>query len=410
MKAEQKVRVLEPERKQGKFLFEIPEDRLSTDHPARMLWAIIVTLDLSGFLAGAKAVEGVAGRARLSPAMLLTLWLYALSRGVGSAREIARLLETDDAFRWIVGDVGVSHHTLSQFRVGHFAALQGLMSNVLATLMHKGLLSLERVAQDGTRVRASASAPSFRTGPALKECLEQADLHIKAVLADADNPELSAAHHAARVAKARDMKERIEEAIATVKELVETKGKTAEKARASTTDPESRVMKMPDGGFRPGHNVQLAVAGSELGGPRTIVGLQVTNVGSDMGSLAPMVEQIAERTGALPKAMLADANHGKHACIEAITAKGVAPLVSLSKTIALSKVPAIRAWHELMQSEIGKLKYKARAGLVELVNAHFKDRFGLAEVLVRGTQKVTCVMLLGALAFNLLQHAPKLLV
>jgi hypothetical protein len=340
--------------------------------------------------------------------MLLTLWLYAISRGIGSAREIERLTRTDDAFRWIVGDVSVSHHRLSQFRVSHFGALQALMTNVLATLMDKGLLSLERVAQDGTRVRASASAPSFRTGGALAECREQAALHIKAVLADADNPELSAGQHAARVAKARAVQKRIDEAIATVKDLVENKGKSPEKARASTTDTEARVMKMPDGGFRPGFNVQLAVAGSELGGPRTIVGLQLTNVGSDMGSLAPMVSQIEARTGLLPKAMLADANHGKHACIEVLVAKGVTPLISLSKTVARSDTPAIQLWHDTMRSDEGKRAYKARAGLVELVNAHFKDRFGLAQVLVRGIDKVSCVMLLGAIAFNLLQHAKKL--
>lgn len=409
MANEPKVRVREPDRKQGVIVFEMPEDRLPTDHPARVLWSIGETLDLSAFVAGAKAVEGRAGRSLLSPTMLLTLWLYAISRGIGSAREIARLLQTDEAFRWIAGNVGVSHHTLSQFRVGHFGALQGLMTSVLATLMHKGLVSLERVAQDGTRVRASASAPSFRTGASLEECREQAELHLKAVLADADNPELSAGHHAARVAKARETKQRIDEAIATVKELVEKKGKTADKARASTTDPESRVMKMPDGGFRPGFNVQLAVAGSELGGPRTVVALQVTNVGSDMGSLTPMVKQIEERTGELPKAVLADANHGKHTCIEALVAKGITPLVALTKIVARSNAPAIRQWHETMQSEEGKRAYKPRAGLVELVNAHLKDRFGLEKVLVRGTTKVTCVMLLGALAFNLLQHAPKLL-
>ena len=409
MNTEPKVRVREPERKQGVFFYDIPEDRLAVEHPARVLWAIVETLDLTAFLSGAKSVEGRAGRAVLSPSMLLAIWLHALSRGIGSAREISRLLDTDEAFRWIAGGVGVSHHTLSQFRVGHFAALQGLMTQVLGTLIHKGLLSLERVAQDGTRVRASASAPSFRTGAALEQCREQAELHIKAVLADAENPDITAGQHAARVAKARETKKRIDEAIATVKELVEKKGKTEQKARASTTDPESRVMKMPDGGFRPGFNLQIAVAGSEMGGARTVVGLQVTNVGSDMGSLTPMVKQIEQRTGELPEAILADANHGKHSCIEHLTAKGITPLVSMTKTAAASDVQAIKKWHELMQSAEGKRRYKARAGLVELVNAHFKDRFSLASVLVRGVRNVTCVLLLGALAFNLMQHAPRLL-
>lgn len=122
--------------------------------------------------------------------MLLCVWLYAISQGIGSAREIARLCHSDAAFRWIVGDVSVSHQVLSEFRVGHRATFDALMSDVLASLMHKGLLSLDMVAQDGTRVRAS-SAPSFRRYGSLLECRAQASLHLKAVLADADNPELS---------------------------------------------------------------------------------------------------------------------------------------------------------------------------------------------------------------------------
>jgi hypothetical protein len=190
--------------------------------------------------------------------MLLTLWLYAISCGVGSAREIARLTETELAYRWISGEMRVSHQLLSRFRVSHGEVLDGLMTQVLGTLLHKGLLSLKVVAQDGTRVRASASAPSFRSEGALQQCLEQAQLHLKAVLAQADDPELSMAQKAAREAGARDFERRVQQAIATVKQL-RPSGKG--KARASTTDPQARVMKMPDGGYRPAYNVQLAVAG-----------------------------------------------------------------------------------------------------------------------------------------------------
>ena len=142
------------------------------------------TLDLSAFSAQAKAVEGRAGRDVLSTSMLLTLWLYAISNGIGSAREIARRTLSDDAFRWVVGDKKVGHAALSSFRVDHGAALEKLMTDVLGVLLHKKLLSLDRAAQDGTRVRASASAPSFRREASLLECREQAALHLKAVLAE----------------------------------------------------------------------------------------------------------------------------------------------------------------------------------------------------------------------------------
>ena len=125
-------------------------------------------------------------------------------------------------------------------------------------------------------------------------------MHIKAVLAAADDPEYTRAQHAARAAAAKGFQERVDAAITTVTELQQHRSPSDSPARASTTDAEARVMKMADGGFRPGYNVQYAVAGSEMGGPRTIVGVNVTNVGSDMGSLAPMVAQIEERTSERP--------------------------------------------------------------------------------------------------------------
>jgi transposase len=163
-----RVRTREPQRAQGVIRFEIPEETLPADHPARMLWRIVETLDLWAFLA--KGVEGRQGRDRTSVRMLLTLWLYAISVGVGSAREIERRQSTDPAFQWIVGDEHVGRSTLSEFRISHREALDKLFTDVLAALLHRGLASLDLVAQDGTRVRASASAPSFRREGSLAEC------------------------------------------------------------------------------------------------------------------------------------------------------------------------------------------------------------------------------------------------
>jgi transposase len=399
-----RVRTKEPMRRQGVIRFEMPEDTLPPSHRARLLWRVLETLDLSAFTAQAKAVEGRAGRDVLSPAMLLTLWLYAISIGIGSAREIARRTESDDAFRWIVGDKEVGHAALSAFRVGHSTALEKLMTDVLGVLLHKGLVSLDRVAQDGTRVRASASAPSFRREATLLDCREQAALHVKAVFADPD-PEASEAERLARIAGALDYQQRVEAAIATVQTLRDGGKK---EPRASTTDADARVMKMPDGGFRPGYNIQLATAGSELGGPRTIVGVRVTNTGSDMGSVTPMLDEIKARTGQLPSQLLADANHAAHSCIETATRAGVEVLIAipvreLCSTQSVS--PAVQAWRDRMKTDEGKRAYRVRASLCELSNAHLKCHHGTASVLVRGLAKVTCVALLGAIAANVLAHA-----
>jgi transposase len=406
-----KPRVVEPRRNQGVIRFELPEESLPPEHRVRVLDRVVGTLDLSPFTRDAKAVEGRAGRTILSPRMKLTLWLYGISRGIGSAREIARLTRSDDAFRWVVGDLEVSHYTLSAFRVGHEEALDQLMTDVLASLMHKGLLSLDLVAQDGTRVRASASAPSFRTYGSLLECRRQAEMHLKAVLAAADDPAEPRRRRIAQEAAARDFQRRVEEAIKTVAEIRTDRPPASGFRRASTTDADARVMKMPDGGFRPGYNVQLAVAGSEDGGPRTIVGLRVTNLGSDMGSIAPMLDDVEQRTGEAPTVLLADANHAKHDCIETATRDGVEVVMAVPRrTGPLEEAsPEVVAWRARMTTDDAKRLYRARAGLVELLNAHFKARFGIDRLLVRGLPKVRCVVLLAGLTFNLLQNADRLL-
>jgi transposase len=153
--------VSEPQRKQAVIRFELPEEKLPPTHRARVLWEVVGTLDLGKFVRGVKAVEGTVGRKTLSPRMKLVLWLYAISTGVGSAREIARLVRSDDAYRWIVGDLEVGHDTLSSFRVDHGAALDELMTDILASLMHKGVLSLDLVAQDGIRIRAAGRRRRF---------------------------------------------------------------------------------------------------------------------------------------------------------------------------------------------------------------------------------------------------------
>lgn len=409
-----KPRVAEPQRRQGVIRFEMPEDKLPPTHAARVLWDVIGRLDLAAFLDGAKAIEGTVGRKTLSPQMKLTLWLYAISNGVGSAREIARLIERDDGYRWIVGDLEVGHHTLSAFRVNHGAALEQLMTDILASLMHKGVLSLDLVAQDGIRIRAAATAPSFRGIESLLECREQAALHLKATLANADDPELTLGQRVAREAGARDFQRRVEEAISTVGELQKTRRPSEKPARASTTDAEARVMKMADGGFRPAFNVCMATAGSPLGGPRTIVGVQVTNVGSDMGTITPMLAEIERRTGQLPKTLLADANHAAHGCIRAAAAAGVDALIAVPKRSQHAGAqanldPAVVAWRERMTTDEAKAVYRARASLCELINAHLRSHHGVEQFLVRGLAKVTCVALLAAITSNILQHAATLL-
>ncbi len=314
-------------------MYEIPEDALPEDHTARLLWRVVETLDLSRFLSQAKAVEGQQGRRVLSVRMLLTVWLYAISRGIGSAREIERSLTSDAAFRWIIiGDLSLGRTRLSEFRVEYGEALDRLFTDVLATLMQRDLVRLDLVAQDGTRVRASASAPSFRRALSLQECREQAALHVKAVFASADDPEVSEQVKRAREAKSS----RLPATCAgrdcaalppppTIQDEREaSRRKHKNEPRASTTDPQARVMKMGDGGFRPAYNVQLATAGSPLGGPPHDCRRPRDPPGQRHEfDRAYALDDIERRTGALPDVLLADAGHNDHNSIRLAAARGV---------------------------------------------------------------------------------------
>jgi transposase len=407
--APKRIRIEEPNRSQVQFI--VADDLLTPEHPARVLWDVTGALDLSRFVVGAKVVHGSAGRSLKSPRMKLCLWLYAMTQGVGSAREIARRCKTDIAFRWVVGDVVLTHDTLSAFRRQQGAAFDDVLSQILGALMHKGVLSFELVALDGMRVRASASSPSFRTALSLAACREQAALHVKAVLAQADDPELTKAQKAVRESKARDFQRRVDEAVATVESLAKRPAPPL-RPRASTTDPEARVMKMADTGFRPAYNVQLATAGSPMGGPRTVVGVHVTNVGSDYGSMPRLLDDVVRRTGAVPDVTVADSGHASHDDIRDAAVRGTTAIVAIPdhtqrRPIEKERDEAIVAWRQRMDTDEAKVLYRARASLCELLNARMRS-YGLEQFLVRGVRNVTNVVLLAVIAANILQHTATL--
>lgn len=418
-----KVRVREPRRDGQQIVIEISDDSLSVEHPARMLWELFGRLDLSAFLAGAKAVEGSRGGPLKSRRMLLTLWAYALVRGIAHAREIERRLrENDLGFRWIAGDQHVSHTLLSEFLSDHLEAMHRLFTDVLGVLLAHGLIFLpgHRVAQDGTRVRADAALASFRTRAGLAQARVQAELHLKAVLARMDDPPLPERHQRARERGAMDVLDRIGSAAKAVQALQEQRSNSSSKQRqstapkASTTDPEARIMKVTNGGFEPSYNVQLAVVGSPMGGPATIVGVQVTNVGTDKNSILPMSAQVDERTGLKLDAILVDADHLTHGEVRAAQQRDprllvIAPVPERWELSEAPQEPAIAAWIAEAATEPMRSAYRARKSLVERANAVLKERLKLRRVPVRGLNKVLSVFLLASAVANLVQHGLSLL-
>ena len=183
------ARVLRPVRNQLEWAVVDLESRLPQEHRARVIWSFLERLDLSAFYAPVKAVENRPGRPTTDPKALLALWLLATVDGIGSARRLARLCQEHDAYRWMRGNVPVNYHMLSDFRVVHQEALDGLLTQIIGSLMAAGAVRLERVAQDGMRVRSSAGAASFRGAQGLKRCLKEARAQVDQLAQERERPD-----------------------------------------------------------------------------------------------------------------------------------------------------------------------------------------------------------------------------
>ena len=385
------------------------ENLLEEDHQARLVWDFVQGLDLSPLLDRIRAVEGHPGAPPADPRILVALWLYATLEGVGSARALAWLCSHHNAFRWIVGGVSVNYHSLSDFRSGHVEFLDQLLTHSVTVLREQDLVDLNRVAQDGLRVRASAGAASFHRKATLEEHLREAQEQVRLLkeeLADdPGGPERRQA--AARRRAAEERAGRLQQALARLPEL-EAKKKAAERdqARASGTDPEATVMKMADGGYRPAYNVQFSTDTAS----QVIVGADVLTTGSDMGQITPMLEQVHRRHGTYPAEALADGGFAALADIEAAqaaprgaTVYAPVPKPKDPKRDRYEPLPgdsaAVAAWRARMKTGAAKAIYQERASVAECVNAQARNR-GLLRLLVRGLRKVRAVVLWYALAHN----------
>jgi transposase len=386
------------------------DDFLPEEHDARTVWEYVGGLDLSELYARIQAVEGGPGQAPADPRILVALWLFATLRGVGSARELNRLCQDHSAYRWICGGVSMNYHTLSDFRTQHVELLDRLLTESVASLMAEGLVTLDRVAQDGMKVRASAGAASFRRQPTLEEALAEAEKQVAQLRKELEsNPAApKTRQQAARRRAAEERAERIRAALGQLPKIAESKkAKDREKARASTTDADARVMKMGDGGFRPAFNVQLATATDS----QVITGVDVTNSGGDQGQLAPMVEQHQQRYEQVPAEALVDGGFAKKEDIEKVEQGGTTVYAPVQKskdpqrdahTPRPDDTPAVARWRQRMATDEAKVIYRERAATAECVNALARNR-GLQRFLVRGLRKVKAVILWYALAQNLMR-------
>jgi transposase len=412
-----KVRVASPERTQVKLVPLALEALIAADHPARTVWQFVSGLDLKMLYDEVQSVEGRAGRPAIDPALLLALWLYGLADDVRSSRELEQLCREHDAYRWLCGGVSVNYHTLSDFRT-QSQVFDTLLTQMLAVLTKEGVLKVQRVAQDGMRIRASAGASSFHGRDSLKGHLRAAAERVKLAKETDTTPGVSERKRKAEQRAAEDRERRIrraQELLPQAEKAMETRppSKRSGEPRTSTTDPEARVMKMADGGFRPAYNGEVASDTNTT----IIVGVDVVNVGSDMAQLSPMLEQIEKRFGYLPQEVLVDGGFPSAETLEHAAGCGVtvyAPVPKPRETGASTRgryepakgdTPEKIAWRKRMATAESQKVYRLRAATAELVNARLR-RYGLRALTVRGLEKARAMLLLSALTHNLFRaHA-----
>lgn len=407
-------RMKSPDRSQVDPNPKMIDELIPPDHKARLVWELVRELDLTPLYAQIKAVEGHAGRPPIDPRILVALWLYATDEGIAKARELYRRCYDCDPYKWLRGGVNVNYHTLADFRTQHPEWLKDQVTTNIAAMRGEGLASLDVLGQDGMRVRASAGNDSFKREATLQQLLEEADQEWDRLQQEFEQEtELSAREQAAQERAVRERIERLKQAQQEVQKVAEAREKRKKgdgaSARASTTDPEARRMKMGDGGTRPAYNVEFTTDLDSL----VIVGADLINAGSDAGQMEPMVEQIETEQAPLPEngEYYVDGGFATKEDIASVEKRGVtvfSPPKDVEKQQRNGKdpyapkrgdSPEVAAWRQRMGTEEGRQKYKQRAKC-EWSNAECRNR-GLHQFVVRGLAKVKSVVLWYVLVHNL---------
>lgn len=419
-----KPRINSPIRSQVEFKMFCLEDLVPAEHKVRFVWNYVKQLNMSKFLEKIQSVAGNAGRSATDPRLLLALWIYATIEGIGSGRVIETYCTDHNAFKWLCGNVPINYHTLTDFRSSNKELLDDLLTQSVAVFLNQGLISLERIAQDGIRVRASAGSASFRRKETLEEHYAIAKAFVQQLIKEQESSPKEIVDRKKseelRLAKQKEncLKQALEQLELLKKKKEEAKKKQhkhlteqeKKNMRASPTDPESRKMKMANGGFSPAYNVQMATDTKT----QVIVGLSVNNAGSDIGQMSPMYEQVKERYSEWkvePNDWLVDGGYNENAEIEKM--KKMNPNSTVYMPPKNSQLPesylpkqgdseVIKEWRINMGTIEAKNIYKERAATAECVNATARNR-GLQQFSVRGLTKVTSVMLIFAITHNLMR-------
>lgn len=404
------VRVNHPQRHQVCMQLMSLDEMLPQNHLARTVVAYVEKLDTSKLYEDIVVTPSTVGRCQTNPDVLLSLWLLATLEGIGFARELERRCRRDIPYMWICGEVSVNYHGLSDFRVSSGEFLDELLTTTVTAMIHSNVISYDTIAQDGMKVRASAGKSSFRRAPTLEKLKQEVKDRVDQLKGDDDQGPPSSGKKVKQACQEQRLS-RIEDALEQMEELSERREKRrkgeGEKTRVSTTDPDARNMKMANGGYNPAFNVQFA---SDMG-QRIIVGVSVTNEGTDGGELPPMVEQLNQRYQRVPHKTVTDAAYSTKCGVTDASRAGVLPISSIPRAKQLiehgkdphaqqkgdsEEYAAYRA--RMMEAENIEL-CKQRPSVAEFANADCRNR-GLQQFNVRGLSKVKVVALWHAICFN----------
>lgn len=413
------VRIKCPLRNQIEFIHSSIDDLIPEDHSVRNIWAYVSQINLSSILCKIKSTETNPGRPAIDPKILLSLWIYAISEGIGSARVINRYCKEHLAFRWLCGGVSVNYHSISDFRRLNSVEFDDLLSKIIARLVDRDLVTLKQVSQDGMKVRASAGSSSFRRKPTLKELYTISKQQVEILRKEIDeDPSVCLNREiAAKKRAAYERQIRLERALEEHKKLTIEKGHSKKKhrkpftleekkeIRSSTTDPEARKMKMGDGGFRPAYNMQIVIDT----GSKFIVSAETINKNNDFGQLLIMFDRMRLKYKKTPEKWLVDQGYLNHDDIIKVQKYGcdvyVNPKTSTKKTTLSNyekEHEELIKWRNRMGMDEAKEIYKDRVSNSEWANAGMRNR-GLKQLLVRGLKNVQSILSLHALTHNVLR-------
>jgi transposase len=316
------------------------ENLIEADHPARAIWELTAKLDLKSFEKEIQSREGSAGAPSHSPRLLVSVWIYGYSRGIGSARAIERMMSYEPGLRWLCADQPVNHHTLSDFRTSSKEKLDEMFAGVLAVMDEEGLIDLRLLMQDGTKMRAVASKQSFHRQGTLQRKQEEARALVQALKEQQDGADnqVDKRKTAARQRAANQLVERmtaaLEELTARQKDVT---GDKRDEMRVSDSEPEARKMLQTDGGFAPSYNVQITTEAAS----KMVVGVAVVNAANDTQELVPALARLQQQYGVQPEQMVADGGYATRGNVEAATER---------------KVQLIAPWKEDASREAGARK------------------------------------------------------